>query len=117
LVILNLPDGPGAYEGPSHLKAKVKVATVLSDAGYTVQYEKQFDIDGLPHPFWGDIYLEEQKVVIEVDRRSHWSKRKKSYDRWKDSHLEAKGLSVIRLPLEEALGAPEQVLAMIPRPL
>jgi hypothetical protein len=114
LAIVNLPDGPGGSEGPAHVKAKVKVAQVLSDAGYTVEYERPFAINGLKHPFWADIFLEQQKVVVEVDGRSHWSRINMAKDRWKDEHLKSLGLSVIRLTVAEALGEPEQILSMLP---
>ena len=113
MAIVNLPDGPGAYEGPAHIKAKKKVAQTLSDAGYTVCYEKPFVISGLPHPFWGDVCVENHNIIIELDGKSHYSKRAMAKDRWKDEHLRSIGQRVIRMNLSEALQYPEDVLTRV----
>ena len=77
-------------------------------------YEKAVKSKDKEWTFHVDIYVP-PKTVIEVDGRSHWSKRAQSKDRWKDAELKKVGLHVVRITVEEALGAPEQVLPQLRR--
>ena len=109
----------GSYESPQHLKAKVKVARVLSHAGYDVWYEEKFwpmPEHNPNKPFRVDIWLPKHSTYIEVDGKTHYSKRNQNKDDWKDDWLKSIGLHPIRITLAEALGAPEQILPRLPPP-
>lgn len=118
-VILNLPFQEGGKEGKAHLKAKIKVAQALANAGYVCKYEEHFwcyPDQPADKPFRVDVYLPAHNICVEVDGKTHSSRRAKSKDAWKDENLESIGKRVIRIPVEEALGYPEQILSKLPPP-
>lgn len=54
--------------------------------------------------------------MIEVDgKKNHGSKIKKAKDRWRTSELEKVGIKVLRITVDEALGAPEQIIPILDR--
>lgn len=117
VTILNQPyQDNGSYESEHHLKAKIKVAKALSNAGYDVEYETKFwPTENHPpdKPFRVDVYIPMHRVYVEIDGKTHDSKWNKRKDAWKDECLQAIGLHPIRISLMEAAGAPEQVIPMV----
>jgi hypothetical protein len=117
MTILNTPEQDGGIEGDGHKQAKIKVAETLSAAGYTVEYEAKFWVmKNQKKPFRVDVYLPDYQICVECDGDTHNSRRAKSKDRWKDECLESAGFNVIRIAVDEAFGAPEQILPRLPRP-
>lgn len=54
--------------------------------------------------------------MIEVDgKKNHGSKIKKAKDRWRTSELQKVGLRVLRISVDEAMGAPEQIIPQVDR--
>lgn len=99
------------------MEGKVKVAAVLSNAGYDVWYEQPvISVDG-QWTFHMDITIKfdrhRRDICVEIDGKTHDSRRAKAKDKWKDSELRKLGIKVIRLPIMEAIGAPEQILEML----
>ncbi len=58
-----------------------------------------------------DFYCHDARLVIELDGGIHRGSRKR--DRWRDEDLETLGLTVLRIPNQQLLDDPEQVLDRI----
>ncbi len=63
--------------------------------------------------FVADFYCPRLRLVIEVDGASHQDKAE--YDAWRTTHLEERGLKVLRFTNEEVLTDVDAVVAAIMR--
>lgn len=81
-----------------------------------IWYERDIISHDGAYVFHVDIFLDNYDIVIEVDGlKNHGTKRKKAKDRWRTSELEKVGLKVLRITVDEALGAPEQIIPILDR--
>lgn len=85
----------------------------MSDAGFDVWYEQQVISNDGAYTFNMDVLIRPYNIAIEIDGWNHESRRAKSKDRWKDSECAKVGVKVVRIPISEAQGAPEQILKTV----
>ena len=63
-------------------------------------------------PFHIDIFIPPD-ICIEVDGKTHGTKKAKAKDKWKDAELKKVGKRVIRISVSDAVESPEYVLKFI----
>jgi hypothetical protein len=114
--ILNLPEQSLGNEHPEHMTGKIRVAELLSDHGFTVEYEHPWVLNS-EVTYFTDIYLPDDHICVEVDGRSHEGKTNKWRDSMKDDFINAQsgGNRTIRVKLEDALDYPGFVLGIVVR--